>query len=107
MYSPFQGMWALSRSQLAKWMKHAYWDRWNAMKRDTRRPGQANWNWGVPEKSNSIGVFVDPPPGFFVNSVVPFVIQSDGRPRLSNYARVDHLRNGYDVICTAEEALTY
>jgi hypothetical protein len=108
LYSPFQGMWIFSRNQLAKIMKDPLWNRSDAMQKDTRRQGQQNWNWGAPERSNSILFFVDPPNGFFTTNLVPFIfINSDKKkPRLSKFAAIEHLRNGYDIVCTVDDALT-
>lgn len=108
LYSPFQGMWIFSRSQLVTIMTDPLWNRKQSMKKDVRRVGQKNWNWGSPERSNSILYFVNPPTGFLTTNLIPFdFLNSDmTKPRLSSYASVEHLRNGYDIICTVDEALT-
>jgi hypothetical protein len=107
LYSPFEGLWIFSRSQLAIIRQDPLWDRSISMKKETRRNGQANWNWGVPERSNSILYFVRPPKGFLTSNVVPFTFldHNISTPRLSPYASVEHIRHGYDIICTVENAL--
>lgn len=119
LYNPLQGLWISSRAHLEKLMRHPLWDKSNSLKLDTRRKGQANWNWGYPERSNSILLFADPPPGFLTTNVVPYIHVNETiltpqnktaivlRPLLSPFARIEHVRNAYGVVCTMEKALTY
>lgn len=107
-YSPFQGMWVFSRTQLENIMKDSLWDRGSSFRIDTRRNGQRNWNWGSPERSNSILYFANRPQGFHTSNVVPFNFHDEVSrkgPKLSLYAQVEHTRHAYDIICTYEEAL--
>lgn len=68
--------------------------------------GQKYWNWGPNERSNSINVFVDPPEGWFANTLVPYTVEGN-TPVLSPLARVEHLRNAYKIICQPSGALTF
>ncbi len=108
LYTPFQGMWIFSHTQLRKLIEHKLWDRWTSYSKDTRRVGQEFGNWGLPERSTSILFFINPPKGFHTTNVVPFYfLDEDNRrwPRLSYYGSVEHTRHAYDINCTVEEAL--
>jgi len=106
MYNPYQGMWILTRRQLETFMRHELWERNHALRKgNTRRPGQKNWEWGFPERSAGINLFVNVPPGFHTNNVVPYVKRVDGKFYLSKLGRVQHIRNGYQTGCHAEASL--
>lgn len=106
MYNPYQGMWILTRRQLETFMHHDLWEKNNALRKsNTRRPGQKNWEWGFPERSAGINLFVNVPPGFHTNNVVPYERRGDGKYYLSKLGRVHHIRNGYQTGCRAEASL--
>lgn len=107
MYNPYQGMWILTRRQLQSFMAHELWDKNKALRRgNTRRSNQRNWEWGFPERSAGMNLFVNAPPGWHTNNLIPYVEDvKDGKFYLSKLARVHHIRNGYQTMCHADAPL--
>ena len=84
----YMGMWLASHATLTKWMQHAFWDQDSALKAHT------NPNFGYPERSNGMFMFIDVPEGFQTNYLVPY---DPVKCVLHSEARVYHERNGYST----------
>jgi len=101
--SPFQGLWAASRKQLAAFMAHPYWNERDAVHAEIPYP------LGYPERSTGMNLFLNTPDGQVSNCAVPILVRN--RPidqvsgqkaapvaSLPKVAAVEHMRNGYSSI---------
>lgn len=105
---PFQGMWLLNKQQLSEFMQHPYWSHNASLHADL---GRHNF-WGIPERSNSVNMFVHVPKDYGTNCMVPYIpvgkqaakvlrsyptayVEVAVKPKLPAMAEVKHLRNGY------------
>jgi hypothetical protein len=87
---PFQGMWIATRTQLARYMEHPYWNKEQAL------AAKLAVDFGYPERSNSLNIFIDVPSGFTSSCMVPFYYTLYGtRASLTAVGSVEHMRNGY------------
>lgn len=92
---PFQGMWIATTKQLAKYMQHRYWSKQTGS-RAILPPG---YDWGYPERTNSLNILMDIPDNCYSRCMVPFTPSKGGdeAPLLSAAAVVHHMRNGYSA----------
>ena len=85
----YQGMWLLSHTQLQSFMTH---DIWNITY--CKEYIHPIYTWGIRERAASYNVYINIPPGFQHNKVIPFY-HIHGKNRLSRLGILYHLSANY------------